>query len=139
MATVIVGGDVIGSAIAFYLTELEGADPSSIYIIESSSVPAAALGALSFDLHKELAAKYDGFEAWGYSSTTSCSSTSSKTSKRGEDWLFSGSRASMSKVTHEIDSSDHRPVWLKRADGEGLDTIGGDTTAQVLVFFLLFD
>ena len=152
MAIVIVGAGIIGSAIAFYLTELGGIEPSSIHIIESApelaasasgyaggflardwfSAPSASLGALSFDLHAQLAAKYDGAKTWGYSKSTSYSLTSSKTSKRGEDWLTSGSSrvSSAGEIVYET-KPDDEPLWLKRAAGDGLNLIGKETCAQV--------
>jgi len=35
-STVIIGAGIIGCATAYYLSELEGVDPSSIHLIESS-------------------------------------------------------------------------------------------------------
>ena len=152
MATIIIGAGIIGTSIAFYLSELGNTDPSSIHLVESSpelfasasgyaagflardwfTPRLASLGALSFDLHKELAEKYNGAKHWGYSKSTGTSLEES-IGQKGEDWLLDGaSRSVAAKNTNGGRLGDDRPAWLK---GKGnLDVISrGDSTAQVYV------
>lgn len=90
MATVILGAGIIGVSTAFYLSESEHIDPSTIHLVEATpslfssasgyaggflaedwfSANAAPLGALSFAEHKQLAEKYGGKVKWGYSLST---------------------------------------------------------------------
>lgn len=91
MATVIVGGGIIGLSTAYYLSLAATASntkskPEEIHIVDSApalfasasgfaggflaadwfSPEVASLGALSFKLHRELAEKFDGPKRWGY-------------------------------------------------------------------------
>ena len=148
MATVIIGAGIIGSATAFYLTQEPSNTPAdSIHIIESSPVlfasasgyaagfiakdwfsrPSASLGALSFDLHKDLAGKHGGAEKWGYSRSTS-TSFARNPFIHGEDWVESGSRAQVAGEFHEAKPSN-LPSWLKRTKQDELDILGEDDTA----------
>lgn len=152
MATVIIGAGIIGTSTAYYLSESDATDPSSIHLIEPSpelfasasgyaagflardwfTPSLASLGALSFDLHKDLAERNDGARKWGYSPSTGTSLEES-VGKRGEDWLLDGaSRSVAAKNTDANGHGDDRPAWLK---GKGkLDVISqGGTTAQVYV------
>lgn len=120
MATVILGGGIIGLSTAYYLSlQHPPADPSNppIHIVDSSSSlflsasgyaggflaldwfapPAASLGAFSFKLHRELAQQHNGQKRWGYAGSHTYSLTindpnASKDDKkvRGEDWLLAG-------------------------------------------------
>jgi glycine/D-amino acid oxidase-like deaminating enzyme len=81
---VIVGGGIIGSTTAYFLTRHPSYNPSlhSIQLIEATAIAAGASGKaggllalwaypqaivpLSFRLHQELAAKHGGKERWGY-------------------------------------------------------------------------
>jgi len=103
----------------------------------------ASLGALSFDLHRQLAEEYDGPRRWGYSPTTAVSLSESRlhpnvNGKRGEDWLLEGRRPSAAAGVRHNDPVV-LPPWLsagrsrdcasphaKRASSEG-------ATAQVCV------
>ncbi|KAL8790558.1 MAG: hypothetical protein Q9195_006302 [Heterodermia aff. obscurata] len=150
MATVIIGAGIIGTSTAYYLSQSDNTDPASIHLVESSPElfasasgyaagflardwfrPAlASLGALSFDLHKELAERNDGTQKWAYSKSTGTSLEESM-GKKGEDWLLDGvSRSVAAKSTETQEKGDDRPTWLK---GKGrLDVISsGDSTAQV--------
>lgn len=149
MATVIIGAGIIGTSTAYYLSETS-TSPSNIHLIEpspqlfaSASGYAAgflardwfprslsALGALSFDLHKELAEANDGQEKWGYSSSTG-SSLEETVGESGEDWLSEGiSRVRAAKTSGPV--SGDGPAWL--TGGGKLDIIStGETTAQVYV------
>jgi len=90
MPTVIIGGGIIGLAIAYYLSESlhrsKDWSDDSLHIIDSSpelfesasgyaggfvardwfNPHVESLGALSFRLHRELAEKYGGARKWGY-------------------------------------------------------------------------
>ncbi|KAF3020968.1 hypothetical protein E8E14_008322 [Neopestalotiopsis sp. 37M] len=81
---VIVGGGIIGSTTAYYLTRHPSFDPAihRITILEATSIAAGASGKaggllglwaypqclvhLSYRLHAELAAEHGGVERWGY-------------------------------------------------------------------------
>ena len=159
-STVIIGAGIIGTSTAYYLSNSSNTDPSSIHLIESSpelfasasgyaagflardwfTPSLASLGALSFDLHRELAKENDGPQRWGYSKSTGTSLEDSVGSE-GEDWLLDGaSRSVAAKNTEDLKDCDDRPTWLR---GKGtLDVISrGDSTAQIdplrLCHFLL--
>ncbi len=149
MATVIIGAGIIGTATAYYLSE-SSTSPSDIHLIESSPQLFASasgyaagflardwfppslssLGALSFDLHKQLAEANNGQEKWGYSSSTA-SSLEETTGERGEDWLSEGvSRVKAANKTGPVNGDG--PAWLM--DRGKLEVISaGETTAQVYV------
>lgn len=81
---VIIGGGIIGSTTAYYLTHHPKYDPNlhSIHLIEGTKIAAGASGKaggllalwaypsclvpLSFKLHAELAEEHSGAERWGY-------------------------------------------------------------------------
>jgi glycine/D-amino acid oxidase-like deaminating enzyme len=81
---VIIGGGIIGSTSAYYLTRHPSFDPSkhTITLLEASSIAGGASGKaggllglwaypsslvpLSYRLHKELAEEHGGAERWGY-------------------------------------------------------------------------
>lgn len=81
---VIVGGGIIGSTTAYYLTRHQSYNPAQhkITLLEATSVASAASGKaggllalwaypkqivpLSFQLHKELAEEHGGKDRWGY-------------------------------------------------------------------------
>lgn len=148
----------MGASIAHYLS-----DPSSsnalqdheIHVIESSAhlfsgasgyaagfiakdwfAPALApLGKLSYELHKQLAAEYNGKSRWGYMPGTALSldvnPSGAGNGGTGYDWLRDGSSralaASGSKVV-EVEI----PEWLTKQNGGRVDVISGeDTVAQV--------
>ncbi len=156
MGTVIIGGGIIGTSIAYYLSEVSE-DPYSIHIIESSSrlfasasgyadgflakdwfsSAAGQLGALSFELHKKLAKEHNGGGNWGYAPSTALSLAIREgvgvgTGERGEDWLLGGtSRAEMS-AGNVLVNEDASPAWLTEQKGGSLDVISSeDGCAQV--------
>ena len=159
MATVIIGAGIIGSATAFYLTQEPSSTPAdSIHLIESSpeliasasgyaagfiakdwfSHSSTSLGALSFDLHKELAKKHGGAEKWGYIRSTA-TSFARNLEINGEDWVESGSRAQIGGTVHEV-KPNNLPAWLRRSKHDDVDIIGEDgSTAQVYVSILPLD
>jgi glycine/D-amino acid oxidase-like deaminating enzyme len=158
MTTVIIGGGIIGAATAYYLTNDTSPNrDQEVHVIESSSQPfsgasgyaggflskdwfspaVAPLGALSFELHKELAAEHGGDRKWGYMQSTALSLEVSDASARGakgrgDDWLREGtSRAEVAK-----DSTwtvmDDAPAWLTRQVGGRVEKISDeDSAAQV--------
>ena len=152
MATVIVGAGIIGSATAYYLSQSTSTTPSTIHLVESSpelfasasgyaagflardwfSSPSSSLGALSFDLHKQLAQENNGSEKWGYSRSTG-TSLIDQTGQRGEAWCREG--ASRAEVAGEYEFIDGKgPAWLSRKHQARLEVISdGDSTAQVLI------
>lgn len=155
MATVIIGAGIIGSATAFYLSQEPSQTPASdIHIVESCpelfasasgyaagflardwfSPASASLGALSFDLHKQLATEHDGAQKWGYCRSTSTSLVDTA-GKRGDEWLREGtSRAEAASLAANELVYSNGPAWLKRAKGGQVEVIGdGDSTAQVSV------
>ena len=157
MATIIIGGGIIGTATAYYLSETQ--EPSSIHIIESApelfasasgyaggflakdwfATPVAPLGALSFDLHKELAAKNQGVKRWGYAPSTALSLAISDglgmgRGESGEDWLSEGtSRAGMvAEEGGEMLNGDGTPAWITKQKDHSLETLSSeDGCAQV--------
>ncbi|KZF21251.1 FAD dependent oxidoreductase-like protein [Xylona heveae TC161] len=153
--TVIVGGGIIGLSTAYYLSQSPGAPSDQIHIVEASprffasasgfaagflardwfSPATAALGALSFDLHKELAENFNGRERWGYSPSTSGSLNLSGVAggPRGEDWLRDGtSRAEAANAAQQFFKEGEGPSWLTHPKGTDLELLsGGESTAQV--------
>jgi glycine/D-amino acid oxidase-like deaminating enzyme len=155
-SVVIVGGGVIGLSAAYYIST--SSNPPKVYVLDNSPIlfqcasgraagfitkdwfnsSLAALGELSFKLHRELADRFDGRRNWGYSETIALSLEESdrdelggaKKENRGEDWLFDGgSRKVMAGGTSSLESDYQWPHWLKKADGYMLSTV--DSTAQV--------
>lgn len=155
MPTVILGGGIIGSSIAYYLSSQQPTE--EIHIIESSAqlfsaasgyaagflardwfAPALApLGALSFDLHDTLAAEHGGHEKWGYMKGTAISlnaTAGTKGGARGDDWLRAGtSRAETASGSTEPVVVDP-PTWLTKQKGTSAERISdGETVAQASV------
>lgn len=149
MATVVIGAGIIGTSTAYYLSHSE-TSPSEIHLVESSpelfasasgyaagflardwfSTPSSSLGRLSFDLHKKLAEKHNGYEKWGYSRSTATSLAETIGDGEEDDWLGEGtSRAKAAKRIAEND--DTRPVWLAPKHGRPDIIDKGDGTAQV--------
>lgn len=153
MATVIVGAGIIGSATAYYLSEFPSTtSPSSIHLIESCpdlfasasgyaagflardwfAGSVASLGALSFDLHKQLAEENNGLEKWGYSRSTG-TSLIAKRGERGEAWCRDGNSRADAAGEHQF-VSGKGPAWLTQRDNGKVEVISeGDSTAQVFV------
>jgi len=150
--TVILGAGIIGCATAYYLSTSGLTAPNSIHLVEASPElfasasghaggflardwygPAtASLGALSFDLHKQLAAEHNGRERWGYSSSTGISRTEGPSGGNcGDDWLNDGGSRAEQAGTHEF-TSGVGPAWLTRRKGSQVEVISADdSTAQV--------
>ncbi|KAL8715639.1 MAG: hypothetical protein Q9225_006359 [Loekoesia sp. 1 TL-2023] len=149
MATVIIGTGIIGTSIAYYLSQSKTA-PSSIHLLEFSpelfasasgyaagflardwfSSASASLGRLSFDLHQKLATEHDGHKRWGYSRSTATSLAETIGDGEEEDWMGEGvSRVKAAKRIAEND--DTRPVWLAPKHGKPDIIDKGEGTAQV--------
>jgi glycine/D-amino acid oxidase-like deaminating enzyme len=104
----------------------------------------ASLGALSLDLHRQLAEEYDGLRRWGYSPSTVFSLPEARVppdGKKGGHWLLEGRRPSATP-TADVNSNEPTllPRWLaagREAAGPPLinatGTSSGATTAQVCV------
>lgn len=158
MSTVIIGGGIIGASIAHYLSNPSSSSNAQqdykIHVIESSGhlfsgasgyaagfiakdwfAPALApLGKLSYELHKQLAAEYDGNRRWGYMTGTALSldvNPSSTNGGTGYDWLRDGSsRALAAGGTKVVDLET--PEWLTKQKGGRLEVISDeDTVGQV--------
>lgn len=154
MSTVILGAGIIGASIAYYLSASE--PQGEIHIIDQSqelfasasgfaggflardwfALPLAPLGALSFDLHHELAAEHGGDKKWGFMRGTAFSlDTVSRRKTDGiseDDWMETGaSRAETATGSEDTDSVDW-PAWLTQQAGGALERISEeDTVAQV--------
>ncbi|QDS75750.1 hypothetical protein FKW77_008539 [Venturia effusa] len=156
--TVIIGSGIIGLATAYYLSSLESkTKPQNIHVVESSpelfkcssgfaggflaedwfSPAVASLGALSFSLHRSLAAEHNGRERWGYCSSTALSLTQntgdeaeSAIGGNGPDWLRNKSSRATAAASQESGGGDG-PEWLGREAGslEGISEM--DKVAQV--------
>ena len=151
-ATVIIGAGIIGTSVAYYLSRKSS---KSIHLIESSpelfasasgyaagflardwfSRPLSKLGALSFDLHRQLANQHDGFEQWGYCPSTA-GSLEETVGNHGDDWLGEGLSRVRAAAKQQTNGGEELncdvPPWLKLNDQSKLDIISrGDTTAQV--------
>ena len=153
MSTVIIGAGIIGCSTAFYLSQSPSATPpSDIHLIESSpelfasasgyaagflardwfSSSSASLGALSFDLHKELAEQNRGAESWGYSRSIGTSMVEAN-GKRGDEWLRDGTSRAEVVATHEFEHG-YGPAWLTQSKNGRVEIISqDDSTAQVYV------
>ncbi|MCJ1363116.1 hypothetical protein MMC16_002223 [Acarospora aff. strigata] len=155
MSTVIIGAGIIGTSTAYYLSQPPSQTaPTSIHLVESSprffasasgyasgflardwyGPSVSSLGALSFDLHKQLAAEHGGREKWGWSRSTGTSMTHSGDAgngKRGDDWLREGSSRAQVAGEHAF-VEGNGPAWLTKQRGGKVEVISrGDSTAQV--------
>ena len=160
--TAILGTGIIGLSTAYYLSLSPSTPPSSIHLIDPSPVLFASasgfaggflaedwfaasleeLGKLSFRLHRELAEAEGGREKWGYVRSRGVSfSAGAQTRKgeRGEDWLRQGgSRGDVVGVS-ELFGEGNGPPWLRREEGDSLESIGEEgSLAQVYAAELLY-
>lgn len=140
MTTVIIGGGIIGTSIAYHLSNSASASKEAdVHVIDSSSQlysgasgyaagflakdwfePAVAkLGALSFDLHRQLADEHDGARKWGF--------------MQGTAWSLDGNvperkRAKATTSRTEDTESNEGPAWLTAGP---IESIGDRGVAQV--------
>lgn len=157
-STVILGAGIVGISTAYYLSDHQ--PPSTVHLVEPASElfssasgyaggflakdwfasELLSLGTLSFELHKQLAAKHGGRKKWAYSPTTSVGYSQqadnlSTEKKRGDDWLRHGtSRAQVAPVeapgAEQFTAQD--PPWLRRTAGDHVELISAEgTTAQL--------
>lgn len=158
MSTVIIGGGIIGSSVAYFLTSDSSPHKNQeVHVIESSaelfcaasgfaagflardwfSPAVAPLGALSFDLHHQLAAENGGYEKWGYMQGTALSldvsdGTGKRTGARGDDWLREGTSRAEAAVKGEESTMtvlDEAPAWLTKQRGGRVETISDEGSA----------
>lgn len=157
MATVVIGGGIIGASIAHYLSNPSSSSNASqdheIHVIESSSqlfsgasgyaagfiakdwfAPALApLGKLSYELHKQLAAEYDGSRRWGYMPGMALSLDVNASGKGGTgyDWLRDGSSRALA-ASGTASGELKTPEWLTKQKGGRVEVISDeDTVGQV--------
>jgi glycine/D-amino acid oxidase-like deaminating enzyme len=149
MATVIIGGGIIGASTAFYLSN---SSSHPVHVIESSAEPfqgasgyaagflakdwfapaLAPLGAYSFDLHRQLAAEFDGRRRWGYMPGAALSvdvtppADSNEGTGTGYDWLRHGSSRALAAEKQGGQSTD--PAWLTKQAGARVELISGEET-----------
>lgn len=150
MSTVIIGCGIIGVSTAYFLSK-ENKTSASIHLIEASpelfvsasgyaagflardwfSPSVASLGALSFDLHKQLAEENNGRENWGYSGSIS-TSLESIDGDESPNWLEDDLSRAVTAKTCSFNVTSG-PQWLL-APHENLDIMSTyDTTAQMQV------
>ncbi|EEH43933.2 uncharacterized protein PADG_00222 [Paracoccidioides brasiliensis Pb18] len=154
MSTAIIGGGIIGISTAFYLSE--STEGQRIHIIDPCtqlfdcasgyaagfiardwfSPELAALGALSFELHEQLAHEHGGYEKWGYIRSTAVGLQlqydDGQISASGHDWLRQG--ASRAEVAVRADEKregepDASPCWLTRQRGGFVERISDERGA----------
>ncbi|KAJ5407074.1 hypothetical protein N7465_008358 [Penicillium sp. CMV-2018d] len=155
MSTVILGGGIIGASIGYYLSANQ--PEGEIHIVEQSpelftaasgyaagfiardwfEPSLAPLGAMSFDLHHELAAAQGGDKKWGFMKGTAFNLDTVAQRKRGgprgDDWLRTGtSRAETAAGSKDITPVDF-PEWLTMQKEGILEKISEGETATVVV------
>ncbi|KAK4570148.1 hypothetical protein LTR86_002228 [Recurvomyces mirabilis] len=154
-STVILGAGIIGLSTAYYLCLGGNTRPDTIHLVEAADEmfasasgrgagflakdwfgqATASLGALSFDLHKELAEKHNGKKEWGYSPSTGTSlaeGSAPKDAPRGDDWLRTGGSRAEVAGSHSFSGDAVGPAWLTRRKGDRIEVISEDATvAQV--------
>lgn len=154
MSTVIIGGGIIGTSIAYHLATSQSFD--QVHIVETSPelfssasgyaagflakywfVPALApLGAMSFDMHEELAARKDGRERWGYMKGTALRlhppSGDVKSAAPSRDWLRSGTTRADGAFGDSEPRVSNAPNWLTTQEGEMVEKISEEDTTGVV-------
>ncbi|KAI5297438.1 hypothetical protein KEM55_004695 [Ascosphaera atra] len=161
MATVIVGGGIIGLSIAYHLSleKRDGNLPRDIHVIDASPElfasasgyaagflardwfePALApLGELSFDLHRQYADENNGQDKWKYATSIALSlglgaeEPASGGDGDGHDWIRQGSsRGNVAAGSARVDAGVPMPGWITQQKGRKLEVIGNDgSCAQV--------
>ncbi|OGM48456.1 FAD dependent oxidoreductase superfamily [Aspergillus bombycis] len=152
MPTVILGGGIIGSATAYYLSETRPA--GDIHVVESSSqlfnsasgyaagflardwfAPAvASLGELSFGLHESLSVEHGGVERWGYMKGTALSYDARiirGNGTRGDGWMDRGASRAETASGSTLGTAMGAPAWLTVQPGVEVERISDVDTAQV--------
>lgn len=137
MTTVIIGGGIIGTSIAYHLSNSTSASKEAdVHVIDASSQlysgasgyaggflardwfePAVAgLGALSFDLHRQLAEQNDGATKWGFMHGTAWSLDGDMPERRRAE--ATTSREEENGIANE------GPAWLTAGPGEAISSQG---------------
>lgn len=157
MATVILGGGIIGTSIAYYLSEQaqSAGKQHEIHIIDTSpelfasasgyaagfcardwfAPEITSLGQLSFGLQRKLADENNGRERWGYMESTAVSlqveGPDGEKSERGDDWLRRGASRAEVAVRKEAntDEGDPSPLWLTKQKGGTAERISDKGSA----------
>ncbi|KAF1933094.1 FAD dependent oxidoreductase [Didymella exigua CBS 183.55] len=153
--TVIIGSGIIGLSAAYFLCESGNTDPQTIWLVDSSpellhcssglaagfcakdwfAPSVAALGALSFALHKELADAHHGRQTWGYALSTAISlsqDSESALAGSGEDWPANGTSHAQPAGRSRPSEADDGPRWLRRTEDGMMEGISrGGSTAQI--------
>ncbi|KAK4863144.1 hypothetical protein LT330_001922 [Penicillium expansum] len=154
MSTVILGGGIIGASTGYYLSanQTEG----EIHIVEQSpelftaasgyaagflardwfDSSLAPLGAMSFDLHHELATTQGGEKKWGFMKGTAFNldtvAQRQRGGPRGDDWLRTGtSRAETSAGSEDITPVEFSEWLTMQKEGIVEKISQGETVAQV--------
>ncbi|KAL3433341.1 FAD dependent oxidoreductase [Aspergillus tetrazonus] len=154
MPTIILGGGIIGSSIAYYLSKQDPSRASQIHIVESSNTLFSSasgyaagflakdwfepsllpLGEYSFALHESLAAEHGGNKKWGYMKGTALSLGSTDAGSggaRGDDWLRSGTSRAETATTKPV-VLEEGPEWLTKQKATAIEKISeGGSVAQV--------
>lgn len=155
MATVILGSGIIGCSTAFYLAQSRSTPPNSIHLVDPSpelfasasgkaggflardgfSKATAELSALSFQLHAELAAKYDGGKAWGYSRTVRMAivdQNADDASEKVHRMLAPGVSEAAVRDAESSNFVSQQPTWLRGKKTPKLEMMSEEgTVAQV--------
>ncbi|KAK2873960.1 hypothetical protein FQN49_001963 [Arthroderma sp. PD_2] len=158
MPTVIVGGGIVGVSIAYFLSgpDIQSKRQREIHVIDSSAELFACasgyaagflardwfapelqpLGALSFDLHRQLAVEHGGEERWGYMQSSALSlqvvGPDGKKTARGDDWLRRGASRAEAAVRNAdkgnpmTDRQDPSPAWLTKQKGGTVEQISNE-------------
>ena len=146
MATVIVGGGIIGLSTAYYLSRTTSASKrANITVVDTAprllagasgfaggflapdwfSPAVAPLGQLSFDLHEKLAAEEGGRDRWSYGRSTALSlsvadlgvSKPDRRKDRTEDWLLDDSSRKEAATVVDQNGHDEEPEDVLNKDG----------------------
>ncbi|EKV08602.1 hypothetical protein PDIG_58050 [Penicillium digitatum PHI26] len=153
MSTVILGGGIIGASIGYYLSANQ--PEGEIHIVEQSpelftaasgfaagflardwfEPSLAPLGAMSFDLHHELAAAQGGEKKWGFMKGIAFNLDTVTQRKRGgprgDDWLRKGTSRAETAAGSEDTTPIEFPGWLTMQKEGILEKISqGETVAQ---------
>jgi glycine/D-amino acid oxidase-like deaminating enzyme len=153
MSTIILGGGIIGASIGYYLSANQS--KGEIHIVEQSPElftsasgyaagflvrdwfePALApLGAMSFDLHHELAAAHGGDKKWGFMKGIAFNldtvAQRKRGGSRGDDWLRTGTSRAEAAAGSEDTAPVEFPEWLTMQKEGVLEKIShGETVAQ---------
>lgn len=149
---VIIGGGIVGSATAYYLSRDQSIKPDQVVLLEAGDISGGASGKaggflakdwhssasesiaeLSFRLHAELAKEHDGYSKWLYAPTTSVAVTPEI--EEAKDWMAEG--RSRSSIARSKKKGANLPPWIVSEKVEEAHLVGDhSTTAQVDPYLL---